>query len=307
MKFKTATNRWLKNHKHLVKESTYLLYEYTISEYIMPYFIESNLDDINNKLLQEFVNYLYLSGGINNKPLSIKTVKNVVTLLKQIIYFCFERNYCKQFFIKIRFPKENKIKTVSIFNDNELNTLKQYLIRTNTNKSIGILICIYTGIRIGEICGLKWGDINFNNNTININKTVQRVYYLDARKNKKSFVQISSPKTKNSIRTIPLSDNIIDLVYQLKSNEDCFVLTGTPVPDEPRNLRCYYKNCLDKCNIDFKKFHTLRHTFASTLIDKGSDPKVVSQLLGHAKVSTTLDLYVHPNINSLRNSINLLD
>lgn len=300
MLFKTATNRWLKQHKHLVKPSTYALYEYTITKYILPYFEQTSLEDISNDVIQQYVFYLF-----NDLRLDHKTIQNIIINLKQILNFCFECKYCKQFYIKTRLPKVTKIKQVSVFSNHDILKLKSYLINNITHMNIGILIALYGGLRIGEVCGLTWGDIDFKARTINIDKTVQRIYYIHNNQ-KRSRVEISTPKTISSIRTIPMHKDLYDVLKQLKSDSDNYLLSNKKTPIEPRCFRKHYQKILKECKVEFKKFHTLRHTFATRLINKGADAKVVSEILGHSKVTTTLDLYVHPSIKNMRRVVNYL-
>lgn len=300
MLFKTATNRWLKYHQPLVKPSTFALYQYTINKYILPYFNQFTLEQITNTIIQDFVNDLLV-----NHDLDVKTIQNITINFKQIMNFCFEMNYLKQFYIKIRLPKRTNSRDVNIFSSTEIEMIKHYVKNHLTPQNLGILISVYTGLRIGEVCGLKWSDIDFNNQTLSVNRTVQRIYYIH-NNHKRSHVNISKPKTISSIRTIPIHQELIGYLEYLVSNKNNFILSNTKIPLEPRSFRKHYQTTLKKIGIAFKKYHTLRHTFATNLITSGADPKIVSQLLGHAKVSTTLDLYVHPSINNMKNAINLL-
>lgn len=300
MKFKTATSRWLKYHKPLVKPSTFALYQYTTNKYILPYFNNSNVEDITNNVIQEFINDLLV-----NKDLDVKTIQNITINFKQIMNFCFEMNYTKQFYIKVRLPKRTNIKDVSIFNDNEIKKLKHFLINNPSALNVGILISIYSGLRIGEVCGLKWSDINFNTKTLSVKRTVQRIYYVH-NNIKKSAISISEPKTISSIRTIPIHEELLVVLQKLQSDPNHFILSDNEEPKEPRFFRMHYAQILKDLHITFKKYHTLRHTFATNLITSGANPKIVSQLLGHAKVTTTLDLYVHPSLNNLKQAIQLI-
>jgi integrase len=159
-------------------------------------------------------------------------------------------------------------------------------------------------MRIGEICALRWSDINIETGTISINHTIERIYIIEGEKRHTKLV-MSTPKTKNSIREIPMNQELLDLVrpHKKAKNNNYFVLTNNAKPTEPRIYRNYYKQVLKQLDIPNLKFHGLRHTFATRCIESQCDYKTVSVLLGHANISTTLNLYVHPNLDQKRKCI----
>lgn len=173
-----------------------------------------------------------------------------------------------------------------------------------TFKSLGIYICLSAGIRIGEICALTWEDIDTDNGIIHIRKTIQRIYMIEDG-NRKTELLLDSPKTKNSIRKIPMSRELIRMLKPLKKivNSSYFVLTNDSKPTEPRTYRSYYKILMKKLQIPEIKFHGLRHSFATRCIESKCDYKTVSVLLGHSNISTTLNLYVHPNMEQKKKAI----
>ena len=152
-------------------------------------------------------------------------------------------------------------------------------------------MALYTGIRIGEICALKWKDINFKNNTIIINKTLQRIYIKEQNKNTSKII-ISSPKTK--------------YLLNIKTDDNDYIIKGTIKYIETRSYRTYFNKLLNKLNIRKVNFHVLRHTFATNCIIAGIDCKTVSELLGHSSVNITLNLYVHPKIEEKMKCINII-
>ena len=166
-------------------------------------------------------------------------------------------------------------------------------------------MALYTGIRIGEICALKWKDINFKNNTIIINKTLQRIYIKEQNKNTSKII-ISSPKTKNGMREIPISKQITKYLLNIKTDDNDYIITGTIKYIEPRSYRTYFNKLLNKLNIRKVNFHVLRNTFATNCIIAGIDCKTVSELLGHSSVNITLNLYVHPKIEEKMKCINII-
>lgn len=169
------------------------------------------------------------------------------------------------------------------------------------NQTLGILICICTGLRIGEICALKWEDVDLKTEVINIDHTIQRIYISTA---KKSKVIISSPKTESSRRKIPIASELMPLLQQFKSNSDFYVISGEKKYIEPRTYRKFFKKMLNILKISKLKFHSLRHTFATQAIENGIDYKTVSEILGHASIGITLNLYVHPDLKHKKECLN---
>ena len=173
-----------------------------------------------------------------------------------------------------------------------------------TFRNLGIYISLTTGLRIGEICGLKWSDINTDNGTITVNRTIERIYIVEGERKHTELV-INTPKTKNSCREIPMNKELQAMVKPLKKvvNTDFYVLTNEEKPTEPRTYRNYYHRLMKRLDIPRLKYHGLRHSFATRCIESNCDYKTVSVLLGHANITTTLNLYVHPNMEQKKRCI----
>jgi len=161
------------------------------------------------------------------------------------------------------------------------------------------------GLRIGEVCGLKWGDIDLEKGVIHVQRTIQRIYVIENGERRTQLL-IDTPKTKNSIRCVPMSKSVLAIVKPLKKivNDDFFLLTNDEKPTEPRTYRSFYKNFMEAIGLPVIKFHGLRHSFATRCIESKADYKTVSVLLGHSNISTTLNLYVHPNDEQKKKVIN---
>lgn len=159
-------------------------------------------------------------------------------------------------------------------------------------------------MRIGEICALKWEDIDTENGIISVKKTIQRVYMIEGEERYTELI-LDSPKTKNSIRDIPMTRDLLKLLKPLKRivNNNYFVLTNEAKPTEPRTYRNYYKQFMQEIGVPILKFHGLRHSFATRCIESKCDYKTVSVILGHSNISTTLNLYVHPNMEQKKRCI----
>ena len=173
-----------------------------------------------------------------------------------------------------------------------------------TFRNLGIFICLSTGIRIGEICALTWDDIDTENGVIHIRKTIQRIYIRE-KGIRHTELMIDTPKTATSIRDIPMTKDLLSVLKPLRKvvNDSFFVLTNDSTPTEPRTYRNYYKKLLVKLDIPPIKFHGLRHSFATRCIESHCDYKTVSVILGHSNISTTLNLYVHPNYEQKKKCI----
>lgn len=179
-----------------------------------------------------------------------------------------------------------------------------YLIQNPSPKNLGILISLCTGLRIGEVCGLKWEDIDIGSRAIRVERTVERIYDVETGKTR---IIISTPKTRSSRRSVPIAAQILPVLRNFKKTyrDDYYVCTCSEDVTEPRTFRNYYRRTvLNKVKLDrCIKFHGLRHTFASTLIENKVDVKTTSVILGHADVSTTMNIYVHPTDDAKRDAV----
>ena len=173
----------------------------------------------------------------------------------------------------------------------------QYVQENFTFRNLGIYICLSCGLRIGEVCALTWSDIGIEEGVIRIRKTIERVYVMDEDE-RHTELMIGAPKTQNSIRDIPISRELMRMLKPVRKvvNADYFVLSNDVKPIEPRTYRNYFKALMAEIGIPTMKFHGLRHSFATRCIESNCDYKTVSVLLGHSNIGTTLNLYVHPNL-----------
>jgi len=161
----------------------------------------------------------------------------------------------------------------------------------------GILICLFMGIRIGELCALKWQDIDLEADEIRISKTIQRIKNTEPNPTTKTKIIIDTPKSETSIRAIPIPDFLFKILKALKSNNDCYFLTGKPDKFiEPRLYQMKFKKFLEECKIRDVTFHTLRHTFATRAVESGFDTKSLSEIIGHTDINFTYRRYVHPSM-----------
>lgn len=292
MKLEKVIKEWLQFKKISIKESTYFRYVYIIDQYILPYF-----KDYDMKALVKCDFNVYIGNLL--KFLSPTTVKNTIGVFKSILKYA-QSKYGYTFnFDFVAVPKVHT-EELRVLSKQEKNKLERYCKKNNTLRDIGILICLNTGLRIGEICALKWNCIDLDRHCIKVKRTMQRIYNKD---DKKSIVKEDIPKTQKSERTIPISTKLYDILKPMKNNfsKNSYFLTGSEYNYiEPRNYQYMFKKCLKDCKIKDFHFHQLRHTFATDCINVGMDTKYLSEILGHTNVKVTLDKYVHSSFNSKR-------
>jgi len=297
--FKEITAVFLSKTKAKLKESTFSRYSFICEKHILPYFENMETSKISNDSINTFIQYKLKTGGVTGKALSPKTVNDIVCLLLQII-----KPYCS-FNMDINKPS-CKPKEVCIFTEAEYNQLQAHLSIGTDSRKLGIIIVMFTGLRIGEICALKWENIDLEKGIISVNKTIQRIKTTDTKNSKKTKIIIDTPKSNTSIRSIPIHSLLLEILKKFRTKNNYYIITNSINYIEPRIYTRHYKGYLDNCKIKDNTFHVLRHTFATMAISIGMDIKTLSVLLGHSDVSFTMKRYVHPNMEHKRAQIEKL-
>ena len=205
----------------------------------------------------------------------------------------------------IKYPQKSNKQIDILSKENRIN-LKRKIINSEDNVSLGILFTLFTGIRIGELCGLKWEDIDLSSGVVTIKRTIERIADLNQNSSKKTKVIISNPKTGSSLRTIPLPDFLCSYLLTFKRNDNFYFLTASEKYIEPTQFYVKYKKFMSNLGMGQFTFHSLRHTFATNCVELGFDIKSLSEILGHANITTTLAIYVHPTMKQKRKQMNLL-
>lgn len=297
--FAAVAELWAAQKQQFVKQSTMSAYALTLANYLVPHF--GSHTDITESDVQQFV-ITQLDRGLRQK-----TIKDQLIVLKMVYRFGCKQNAFTLHEWDIHFPTEQNKHDISVFTVDQQRRLMRYLTENFTFLNLGVLICLHTGLRIGEICALRWEDIDSDNGMLQVQRTIERIYVLSDG-DKHTELQLSTPKTRNSQREIPLTKDLLRLLKPLRKvlNPQFYVLTNSPKPTEPRTYRNYYRHLLNSLNIPFIKFHGLRHSFATRCIESGCDSKTVSILLGHSNISTTLNLYVHPNFDQKKRCIDTM-
>lgn len=331
MKFKVLSEMWLQEKARDVKLSTIAAYRATLRNWILPHF--GDMEQVSNKDAQQWVEL-----QIVNNHLSQKTIKDTLIVLQMILKFgkreeLFEYN--GPFFIK--YPRVNvkqQAKKADVLSKADFKKLKIHLEENFSFPNLGILIAMHTGMRIGEISGLRWSDIDFKNELLIVNRTCQRITFSNnisklfpeeefekyvaidglevvsprfPKENDHSIITLTNPKSVNSNREIPLPKSLLKILKNANAlivDKEQFVITGSRSVCEPRTYRNRFYKLLEELKIPQIVFHGLRHTFATYCVEAGADIKTISLMLGHADVSTTLNIYANPDIQQKKQIIN---
>lgn len=295
---------WLDELKLIRKKSTVVKYEDQLNNHIFPYFGDKRISEITNNDLIAFGNAL-LSGS-NGQKLSPKTTADILSIMKSIRRFALIHGYEVNFIpdCAVIPQEEGKIR---VFSFAEEEALLAYLWKNPDLTSLGILVCLFTGLRIGELCALMWSDISLTEQELHVRRTMQRLRNTNKDAIAKTYIDIGAPKSKSSIRTIPIPDNIMDSLREAYV-EDGYLLTGhTRRFVEPRTMENRFKSIIKKCGIEDASMHSCRHSYACRCIEAGVEVKVLSELLGHASVNITLNRYVHPSMKFKHENVKKLD
>ena len=295
--FQRACELWKNEKKRYVKESTMAVYSLAIQKHLGARF--GNLDEITSRSVQTYIDSK-LKGGI-----SVTTIKGHLVILKMILEFGERQGWISHRIIDVRFPTQRKSQRIMVLSVNEEQRLLDYLAGNHDLYSLGVQICLFTGMRIGEVCALKWKDVDMESGIIRVRRTVHRVYVID-KGPKHSELTIDYPKTASSYRDIPIVTELSDILKESSSDgqdSESFVISGLRRPTEPQTMRYHYWRLVDTLGLSSRRFHGLRHTFATRCVESKCDYKTLSTILGHTNTSTTLNLYVHPGIEQKRKCV----
>lgn len=287
---------WKADKKQYVKKSSYAAYLLLTENHLLPAF--GNRYEIEEADVQNFV-FQKLEAG-----LSQKTIKDILIVLKMILKFGAKKKWVNYTPFDIQFPTIRESQSMEILTRTDQKKIMTYIQEHFTFRNLGVYICLSAGMRIGEVCALTWNDVDTDRGIINVRQTIQRIYVIEDGIRRTELI-LDTPKTKNSMREIPLSKDLLRILKPFKKivNPSFFVLTNDVKPTEPRTYRSYYKNLMKDLKMPELKFHGLRHSFATRCIESKCDYKTVSVLLGHSNISTTLNLYVHPNMEQKKKAI----
>lgn len=277
--------------KHSVKPRTFLLYRNFIEKHIKVKLGHYEMDDLNPQILQEFVWDEQEHGNLaTGGKLATNSVFVMVAVLKRAIYDAYSLEVTKvNGARKIKLPRAEE-KKVSAFEKKEREKIRDFCLANRKKNYIGIVLCLYTGIRIGELLALTWEDIDFENRLMTISKSVYSTY-MDG----KPLMLVGTPKTQSSARVLPLSRQLIYILKGMKkkSKSQYVITTRFNTMVSTRSYQKTFESILKKCKVPYRNFHSLRHTFATHALEFGMDVKTVSELLGHKDPIITLSRYTH--------------
>lgn len=300
---------WLFDFLHnssKIKPSTFQRYESLYRNYIKESEIAGNkLINIKTIHLQKFYN------NLSKKGYSYSQINTLNTVLKVFFNWCIDNDYilknpCTKVNIKGNKNEiiKNERKEVEILSETEINIIKGYL--KNTDFELLFLLDLATGLRQGELLALDWEHINLEDNTLKVERSVKEVYVYDNENTKHIETIFQTPKTLNSFRTVPIPSTMIDILSKIKNKKGLLFSDSNGNPLKGKNVSAKWTKILKECNIPHKKFHSIRHTYASMLLSKGVDIETVAELMGHSAISIT-QIYLHSSYTSKNKSVNKLN
>lgn len=300
--FSVCCEQWLSGRRCRVKESTFIKYRTILDKHVLPRLGICCPLNFSTEFFDKYTEELLLQDN-----LSPKTVHDILAVLHGILKYAAEKHPDIFPFCQIHYPKVAK-KEMRVLSQDEQIRFVTFLLQNMDPCKFGVLLALLTGLRIGELCALRWDCILDKDKVIHIRKTLQRLCSADKADAQKTKVVIGPPKSDTSIRTIPLTNNLAELCRKMKPHSAAaYVLTGTETYMEPRTLQYRLEKYTKACSLHDVHFHTLRHTFATHAVEAGFDVKSLSEILGHASIQITLDRYVHASLDLKRKNMEKIE
>lgn len=305
--FDSVVAMWLSAIKIEVKQSTAYRYEYLIERHILPVLGGYKISEITSAVVNKFLEDKLNNGKLDGEGgLSSAYVKSMSNIIKMVIEYAVGEGLCLPFKTKISNPAEEKA-DIPILSYQEQAKLKAYIDDNMDLTCLGIIISLYAGLRIGEVCALSWDDIDLRLGVIHIRHTVARIKLIDVSGKKGSQLILDKPKTKSSQRDIPISSILMPYLSDAKkSAASSFVVSNKEQFISPRTFEYRYHKIMQKSIADDINYHALRHTFATRCVEAEVDIKSLSEMLGHSNVSITLNTYVHSSMDLKRKQLEKL-
>lgn len=288
---KVLFDEWILKISSSTKESTLANYRMKISKHLLPYFGGMRYDLLTASLVYDFIHMKLKSG------LSAKYISDILIVFKSMAKYVSREYGYHNPLVNVTLPKSGSKSDVKILESDEQKRLIEYLTCNMNRTSLGIFISLYTGLRIGELCGLKWSDIDLKKRILTVRRTIQRISNINKSGTK---LVVTAPKSATSARNIPIPSFLIDMLKKYQSEKDTFVISGTSRPVEPRTMQYRFASVLKRAHLPSVHFHSLRHLFATNCIKIGFDVKSLSEILGHSSVEITLNRYVHSSFEQKR-------
>ena len=289
---------WIDRKKLCLKQSSHAQYSCIMRRHILPYWGRQNVNELTATQVNGFIKALSAS-------LSTKTVRDILNVLLQVVRFAEKKHGVHIDLEEIARPKAQQ-GYLPVLSPDEQRRLSVYLRGNPSNINVGVLLLLYTGIRIGELCALQWADVDLNAQAISVTKTIQRIADLDPTTKAKTKLIIDTPKSRSSTRLVPIPSFLLGLLSELQGNPKSYLLTGESRIMEPRLFQTKFKKALQSAKVAETNAHALRHTFATRAIEQNIDIKSLSEILGHSAVKFTLERYVHSSAELKRSGMERL-
>lgn len=326
--FEDILDAWLEEIRQTHAISTYVKYTHIVEKHIRPYFRDMPIKEVTPDYLKKFSGHLeevahrskdngnqkdhlsrqkkiYFSA---NETISHTMIQNTIMIANMAMKMAFRQGIIDEW-NSVSCRRKRKKVLVQVFSTEDQAKLEGYIKENWSQTGFGIYLCLYTGMRLGEICALKWKNINTEAGYITVCATVQRLSLEQENGEVKSQLFITDPKSETSLRQIPIPSFLIPALQKKSetTTDDSFFLTSkTQRPMEPRTFQYKYKRLLHQAGVPYYNFHTLRHTFATRCITCGMDPKTLSEILGHSDIKITMDYYFHSSFEFKKNQIEKL-
>lgn len=289
---------WLNSLGSSVKGSTAAHYEYTLRRYLLPQLQRLRLRSLDERVLEAALLRMFSGENGLHRPLGTSLARECLILVRRICKYGSHLRLMRTMDIQVNLPRSSR-PPVQPLSTAQAQAVDRYVRQAPTARKVGLLLCLQLGLRIGEVCGLQWGDFDLENKTLTIQRTVQRIVLPGGG----TRLAIQTPKTQNSLRQLPLPARLCSLLQTVRKAlpDTAWVLTGsTRKPAEPRNFRRSIRVYLLRAQVPPVHPHALRHTFATLCLQAGCDIKTLSELLGHSNAAVTLQRYVHTSLNQKR-------
>lgn len=294
--FSQAAGEWLLEISDSRKYSTYVKYCNIYRKHLVGVIGSCSLCADAPEKLQEKI-FSCVSEG----ELSESLQKSIICVFNQIIAFA-NRKYLSCIPPLERPAPKTGRKTVTVFSRAEQARILACIHGQMDKPTAAALLCLHAGLRLGELCALRWTDVDFEGMTLTVNRTVQRIAMPGCKT--KTILLETEPKSESSKRTLPLMPEFLGILARFR--EDGPYVFGGKKRMDPRTLQYRFKKILKAADVDGRNFHALRHTFATNCMESGMNAKALSELLGHSDVRITLNRYVHPTMDAKRKQIGAL-
>lgn len=297
---------WLEEVKLARAPSTYVKYYRMSCKYILPYFDRAVLCEITLERLKQYRESLFQmeARGI----LAEGSIRCLLMIVNAVMQEAYHLKLVKQEIHILPGLKKQK-NVVQVYSAKEQKQLEDYLKRHQNLSTIGIYLCLYTGLRLGEVCALKWENVNTEEGFIHVKYTTQRLSRTGGDSGPRSDLIVTAPKSSSSNRLVPVPSFLLPFIreYKEEAGPDRYVLSNSSqLPMEPRTFQYQYRRYLAEAGIRYLNFHSLRHTFATRCITVGMDPKTLSEILGHSDIKITMDYYFHSSLEFKKHQIERL-